>query len=140
MLAIARLQLQYGGLSLPDTSRPSSTLSEGVGRAPIFAKREPSPRRSLLVPETPVPPIRVLCLALLANARTIKVDDGISVECLPNGEGERIWVHIADVTRWITEGSAMYMEARRRRTTTYLPEGSVPMFPTEVAHDLLSLR
>lgn len=69
-----------------------------------------------------------------------QVDDGLSVETLPDGAGERIWVHIADVSRWVPEGSPLYEEARRRRTTIYLPEGAVPMFPPEVAHGVLSLR
>lgn len=68
------------------------------------------------------------------------MDDGLSVETLPDGAGERIWVHIADVSRWVPEGSPLYEEARRRRTTIYLPEGAVPMFPAEVAHGVLSLR
>eukprot|EP00903_Cladosiphon_okamuranus_P006750 g6585.t1 len=71
---------------------------------------------------------------------TNEVDDGLSVETLPDGAGERIWVHIADVSRWVPEGSPLYEEARRRRTTIYLPEGAVPMFPPEVAHGVLSLR
>lgn len=69
-----------------------------------------------------------------------KVDDALSVETLPDGGGERIWVHIADVSRWVSEGSPLYHEARSRRTTTYLAEGSVPMFPADVAHGVLSLR
>lgn len=68
------------------------------------------------------------------------MDDGLSIETLPNGAGERVWVHIADVSRWVPEDSPLYAEARRRRTTTYLPEGSVPMFPASVAHGVLSLR
>eukprot|EP00752_Nemacystus_decipiens_P004584 g4184.t1 len=71
---------------------------------------------------------------------TNEVDDGLSVETLPDGAGERIWVHIADVSRWVPEGTPLYEEARRRRTTIYLPEGPVPMFPPEVAHGVLSLR
>ncbi|CAM9759478.1 unnamed protein product, partial [Sphacelaria rigidula] len=76
----------------------------------------------------------------LSPTHCTQVDDGISIERLPQGAGERIWIHIADVSRWVTEGSAMYREARRRRTTTYLPEGSMPMFPPEVAHGVFSLR
>ncbi|CAM9122345.1 unnamed protein product [Ectocarpus sp. 8 AP-2014] len=71
---------------------------------------------------------------------TNEVDDGLSVEALPDGAGERVWVHIADVSRWVPEGSPLYEEARRKRTTIYLPEGAEPMFPAEVAHGVLSLR
>lgn len=83
--------------------------------------------------------IRSSLSARLAGVRR-KVDDGFSIENLPDGGGQRIWVHIADVSRWIPEDSPLHLEARRRRATTYLPEGSVPMFPSEVAHGVLSLR
>lgn len=77
---------------------------------------------------------------LWSSSSSPQVDDGLSVEALPDGAAERVWVHIADVSRWVPEGSPLYEEARRRRTTIYLPEGAEPMFPAEVAHGVLSLR
>ncbi len=69
---------------------------------------------------------------------TKEIDDGLSVEFLPDGT-QRLWIHIADPTRWLTPGDELDLEARRRSTTVYLPTGAVPMFPTELATGPMSL-
>ncbi len=70
---------------------------------------------------------------------TREIDDGLSLETLPEGR-ERLWVHIADPTRWLTPGDPLDMEARRRCTTVYLPTGMIPMFPEALATGPMSLR
>jgi len=69
---------------------------------------------------------------------TREIDDGLSVEFLPDGK-QRIWVHIADPTRWVLPGDALDLEARRRSTTIYLPTGMIPMFPSDLATGPMSL-
>ncbi|MEO0986734.1 MAG: ribonuclease R family protein [Cyanobacteria bacterium J06639_14] len=69
---------------------------------------------------------------------TQEIDDGLSVEILED-ERQRIWVHIADPTRWVVPGDDLDLEARRRCTTLYLPTGMVPMFPIELAAGPMSL-
>jgi exoribonuclease-2 len=69
---------------------------------------------------------------------TCEIDDGLSVEYLPNGQ-ERLWIHIADPSRWVLPGDELDLEARRRSTTVYLPTGMVPMFPSELATGPMSL-
>ncbi len=69
---------------------------------------------------------------------TKEIDDGLSIEHLPNGEF-RIWVHIADPTRLVLPGDELDLEARRRSTSLYLPTGMVPMFPPELATGPMSL-
>jgi exoribonuclease-2 len=69
---------------------------------------------------------------------TAEIDDGISVENLPDGQ-QRLWIHIADPTRWLLPGDALDLEARRRSTTLYLPTGMIPMFPSELATGPMSL-
>ncbi|MEO1127408.1 MAG: ribonuclease R family protein [Cyanobacteria bacterium J06635_15] len=69
---------------------------------------------------------------------TREIDDGLSLEMLDDGR-ERLWIHIADPTRWLHPGDALDLEARRRCTTVYLPTGSIPMFPTELATGPMSL-
>ena len=66
------------------------------------------------------------------DASTQEIDDGLSLEPLPDGT-QRLWVHIADPTRWLIPGDDLDLEARRRCTTVYLPTGMVPMFPLELA-------
>ncbi len=61
-------------------------------------------------------------------------DDALSIE------GERIWVHIADVGACVPPHSAADLEAQARGATLYLPEATVPMLPDEArAHLALGL-
>lgn len=69
---------------------------------------------------------------------TREIDDGLSLELLPDGK-HRIWIHIADPTRWVLPGDDLDLEARRRSTTIYLPTGMIPMFPPELATGPMSL-
>ncbi len=69
---------------------------------------------------------------------TQEIDDGLSVELEADGR-ERLWIHIADPTRWLSPGDALDLEARRRGTTVYLPTGMIPMFPKELATGPMSL-
>jgi exoribonuclease-2 len=73
------------------------------------------------------------------DASTREIDDGLSLEFLPTG-GERLWIHIADPTRWIVPGHPLELEARRRATSIYLPDRTIPMFPIELAAGPMSLR
>jgi exoribonuclease II len=69
---------------------------------------------------------------------TTEIDDGISVETLPDGR-QKLWIHIADPSAIINPGDELDLEARRRSTTLYLPTGMVPMFPPELATGAMSL-
>src|SRR5216684_3929539 len=66
-------------------------------------------------------------------------DDAITIETLANGH---FWlgVHIADVSHYVREGSALDREAYERGTSVYFPERAVHMFPSELATGLCSLN
>ncbi|MCU4651689.1 ribonuclease R [Roseibacterium sp. SDUM158016] len=57
-----------------------------------------------------------------------------------NRGGHVIWVAIADVAHYVTYGSALDREARRRGNSTYFPDRVVPMLPDRLSGDLCSLH
>ena len=61
-------------------------------------------------------------IVTIDDASTRDVDDGLSVEFLPSGQ-HRLWVHIADPSRWVAPGDPLDTEARRRAKTLYLLTG-----------------
>ncbi|MFN3360379.1 MAG: ribonuclease catalytic domain-containing protein [Pseudanabaenaceae cyanobacterium] len=77
--------------------------------------------------------LRHLRTYTIDDISTTEIDDGISID------NDRIWIHIADPTRWVMPGDALELEARRRATTVYLPTGMIPMFPHELATGPMSL-
>lgn len=66
-------------------------------------------------------------------------DDALSVQQLPNGNWE-IGVHIADVTHYVTEGTALDKEGYKRATSVYLVDRVIPMFPEKLSNLVCSLR
>ena len=54
--------------------------------------------------------------------------------------GIRAWVHIADVSWFVREGTPLDGGAARRAFSTYVPGAVAPMLPHELADDLCSLR
>ncbi|MFO0718838.1 MAG: ribonuclease R [Candidatus Paceibacterota bacterium] len=66
-------------------------------------------------------------------------DDAISFKELPNGDYE-IGVHIADVSHFVTEGSVLDKEARKRGFSVYLVDRTIPMLPEILSNDMCSLN
>lgn len=70
-------------------------------------------------------------------------DDAVFAEPDPNPEnsgGFRVIVAIADVSFFVSAGSALDKEAIKRGNSTYLPDRVVPMLPERLSNDLCSLR
>jgi len=57
-----------------------------------------------------------------------------------NKGGHIVWVAIADVAAYVTPGSALDREARKRGNSTYFPDRVVPMLPDRLSGDLCSLH
>jgi len=66
-------------------------------------------------------------------------DDALSFKKLENGHFE-IGIHIADVSFFVQEGTAIDHEAYDRGTSVYLVDRVVPMLPEVLSNDVCSLR
>ncbi|WP_331235121.1 ribonuclease R family protein [Natronorarus salvus] len=64
-------------------------------------------------------------------------DDAISV--VERDDGYVLWVHIADVTHYVTPETATWQEAKQRGNTVYLPAYTIHMLPPTLAETVCSL-
>jgi ribonuclease R len=65
-------------------------------------------------------------------------DDAVWVERTDRG-GYRAWIAIADVSTYVTPGTAIDDEAKARGCSTYLPDRAIPMLPRALSSNLCSL-
>ena len=66
-------------------------------------------------------------------------DDALSFKILPSGDYE-IGIHIADVSHFVMEKTELDREARKRGTSIYLVDRTIPMLPEVLSNDLCSLN
>lgn len=102
--------------------------AEGEAReASKWAERLSSARRDLTA----------LATFTVDPATARDFDDAVSAQ--REGEGFRLWIHIADVTAHVKPGSLLDEEARRRANSTYVPGTVEPMLPHALSEHACSL-
>lgn len=67
------------------------------------------------------------------------LDDAVVVKKMNNGN-YHLGVHIADVTHYVKDGSALDEEAFDRGTSTYLTDRVIPMLPQRLSNGICSLH
>jgi ribonuclease R len=117
--ALLKEELGYRGF------RP--TIEGEAREAAQWAERQSGPRRDLVE----------LATFTVDPATARDFDDAVSAQI--EGDGARVWIHIADVAAHVKPGSLLDQEARRRGNSTYVPGAVEPMLPHALSSEACSL-
>ncbi len=109
---------------------PSKWHSDLINEAKTVAnkKKEAKHRKDL----------RKLNFATIDGEDAKDFDD--AVYCVKNSNGFTLYVAIADVSFYVTPGSKIDKEAKKRGTSIYFPETVIPMLPENLSNGICSLR
>ncbi|XP_074045758.1 DIS3-like exonuclease 2 isoform X4 [Macrotis lagotis] len=83
--------------------------------------------------------LRKDCVFTIDPSTARDLDDALSCKPLPDGNFE-VGVHIADVSYFVPEGSALDEVASERATSVYLVQKVIPMLPRLLCEELCSLN
>jgi ribonuclease R len=140
--AIGRVAEVLGGIDAPGVDTEIVIRKHGIPDAHSAEAVAEAVRLGATVAERDLrgrTDFRALPTVTIDGEHARDFDDAITIERLTNGH---FWlgVHIADVSHYVEEGSALDREAYERGTSVYFPERAVHMFPAELATGLCSLN
>lgn len=106
---------------------------------PPFRESEVAAARRLVRAPDPVERLDLTSAYTVAidDERTTEVDDALSFRALD--DGWELLVHVADVAAAVLPETQLDALARKRASSAYLPEGTLPMLPVPLYRDRLSL-
>lgn len=108
---------------------PENVLAEATAAPDTISPEELEGRRDL----------REETIVTIDGADAKDLDDAVNVKRLENGNYQ-LGVHIADVSHYVTEGSALNEEAFERGTSVYLVDRVIPMLPHRLSNGICSLN
>lgn len=126
-------------LKRQETAENAHTLLLKLGHWDLTANPHPLRLGLILEPpalEVPALPdnermdLTHLCAFAIDDEGNEEPDDAISLQ------GDRLWVHVADVAALTEPDTPLDLEARGRGASLYLPERAVPMLPVTVTRML----
>ncbi len=115
------------GFELP-VEFPEKVMNQAARTAQEVSEADRAGRRDL----------RDVVMVTIDGEDAKDLDDAVSVSF--DGEKYHLGVHIADVTNYVQENSALDREALKRGTSVYLVDRVIPMLPHALSNGICSLN